>query len=128
MFPIDRNCEVINSEVLAIAHTDEHGKGSIQETAKESNEHGCGCGDTLLSHDSHCLSPTNMVGMLDALCISVQSHSTSCGLSYQQYESFLRHSVDHLTTCSTPSHLQLPTVYWVIPESLELFSRLLGLP
>ena len=35
MFPIDRNCEVINSEVLAIAHTDMRGGGSLQETAKD---------------------------------------------------------------------------------------------
>ena len=41
-----------------------------------------------------------------------------CVLPYQQCESLLRLSLssDHLTTYSTPSHLQLPTVYWVIPE------------
>jgi len=47
MFLVDRNCEVINGEVLAIAHTDMRGGGSLQETAKEFNEHGCGCGDGL---------------------------------------------------------------------------------
>jgi len=48
MFLVDRNREVINREVinrevLAIAQTDGHGGGSIQETAKEFDVHGCGC-------------------------------------------------------------------------------------
>jgi len=43
MFLVDRNREVINREVLVIAQTDGHGGGSIQETAKEFDVHGCGC-------------------------------------------------------------------------------------
>ena len=43
MFLVDRNCEVINCEVLIIAQTAGHGGGSIQETAKEFDVHGCGC-------------------------------------------------------------------------------------
>ena len=53
MFLVDRNREIINREVLAIAQTDGHGGGSIQETAKEFNEHGCGDElNALLSHSS----------------------------------------------------------------------------
>jgi len=49
MFLVDCNCEV-----LAITQMDGHGGGSIQETAKEFNEHGCGDKlNALLSHSSH---------------------------------------------------------------------------
>jgi len=45
MFLVDRVHEVTNNEVLAIFQTDGHCGGSMQETAKELNEHDCSCGD-----------------------------------------------------------------------------------
>jgi len=43
MFLVDRNFEIINSEVLRIVQTDGCDGRSMQEAAKEFDEHGYGC-------------------------------------------------------------------------------------
>jgi len=45
MFLVDRVHEVTNNKVLTIFQIDRHCGGSMQETAKELNEHNCSYGD-----------------------------------------------------------------------------------